>query len=557
MATPSQVIERALSGPFSTSGSFEDERLRLLWERCRLLFISGLVIASIALILNVLFPQQSLELGSTLDGYRWLTGALAHTISFAIALGLLYSVCRSSYRFLHTIAFGTIAFNILLVIYNQGAFNPAGQPDLGVSLLLFLTAAFVPWRPSHQWSLAALAAVFYLLLHGTLYSALPEYQAFWAKLGGADAARDNMIWGLIGIAMLGGASAFVSHTLYNLTKTAHRARRLGKYIIHDEIGKGGMGVVYFAQHALMCRPTAVKVMTAAEDGSHTALARFEREVKLSATLTHPNTITIYDVGRTPDYGLYYAMEYLLGLDLQKLVDTYGPVSPARTIYILRQVCGSLSEAHDRNIIHRDIKPSNIFLTRRGGLYDFVKVLDFGLAKQIGADTAAAVTKTGILFGTPRFLAPETVYGTEQVDGRADLYCLGGVAYWMLAGRPPFVSESSLEVVVDHVKTAPKPLSEVTETAVPPALEEIVMKCLEKKPGDRFQTARQMRLALEAVPVANAWNSDRAEEWWDLHGIVESQAQDDQCMFPEPEIRPEEETPLSASNPSASPLGPSI
>ena len=168
MGTPSQVIERALSGPFSTSGSFEDERLRTLWERCRLLFITGLVISSIALVLSFFFPLPDFELRSSLDHHRWLTDALAHTVSFAIAIGLLYVVRQRSYRFLHTIAFTTIALNILLVIYNQAAFNPGGQPDLGVSVLLFLTAAFIPWRPAHQWTLAALAAVFYLLLHGTL-----------------------------------------------------------------------------------------------------------------------------------------------------------------------------------------------------------------------------------------------------------------------------------------------------------------------------------------------------------------------------------------------------
>ncbi len=550
-----QVIERAPSGPFSTSGSFEDERLRLLWERCGLLFATCLVISLIALVVGLFVPWMETGFESELSQFKWLTDALAHAASFAIALALLYLVCSKSYRFLHTIAFGTIAFNLVLVIYNRVAFHPAADPYFGVSLLLFLSATFIPWRPSHQWALAALAAIWFLFLQGIVYSTVPAYQTFWAELGGAEAARNHAIWGVVTIAILGGTSAFVSHTLYTLTKTAHRAKRLGKYLIHGEIGKGGMGTVFFAQHSLMCRPTAVKVMTPGTEGARTALARFEREVKLSATLTHPNTITIYDVGRTPDHFLYYAMEYLEGLDLQQLVETYGPLSPARTVHVLKQVCGSLAEAHERNIIHRDIKPSNIFLTRRGGIYDFVKVLDFGLAKQIGSDTATAITKTGMLFGTPRFLAPETVYGDDQVDGRADLYSLGGVAYWMLTGRPPFVSASSVEVVIDHVKTTPKPPSQVTEVPIPAELEAVVMKCLEKKPGDRYQTARQLEEALDSVSFDETWDRDRAHEWWDLHGIVGADAHDQECFFPEPELVADAEASMAATRDLLTPADP--
>ena len=227
------------------------------------------------------------------------------------------------------------------------------------------------------------------------------------------------------------------------------------------------------------------------------MARFEREVRLSSTLTHPNTITIYDFGRTQDNEFYYAMEYLEGLDLQELVEQYGPVPAPRTAFILAQVASSLAEAHSRDIVHRDIKPSNIFLTRRGGLYDFVKVLDFGLAKEMDADaTSAVLTQSGVIFGTPLYISPETVYGQDEVDGRADIYNLGGVAYWMLTGQPPFSSSRSVEVLIDHVKTIPKRPSEISELDIPPELDEIVMKCLEKKPEDRFRTAEELE---EAAP----------------------------------------------------------
>jgi serine/threonine-protein kinase len=526
------MIERAISSRFPTSGSFEDEQSEQLWKRCRVLFLTALGISPIAFVVTLLVPTADPQLASGLVRLSHATGVAAHAVSFLVALGLLYLV-KDSQRHLYAIAFGTIGFNIVLAIYGDIALTPAGDVYFGVSLLLFLSAAFIPWRrPAYQIALAATAAIWFLLMEVLLYTLVPEVQPFWAERGGFEAFRNHTIWGVTGIAILGGASVVVSNTLYSLRKTAHQAKRLGKYLIHEEIGKGGMGQVFFAEHSLMCRPTAVKVMHPDGGDQSTALARFEREIKLSATLTHPNTITIYDVGRTTGNSLYYAMEYLEGLDLQELVERFGPVAPARAVYILKQACGSLAEAHYRDIIHRDIKPSNIFLTRRGLLYDFVKVLDFGLAKRIASDAAGAITKTGLLFGTPRYLAPETVYGSEQVDGRADLYCLGGVAYWMLTGQPPFTAESSVEVVIDHVKTVPKRPSEVSEIPIPPELEAIVMKCLEKKPGDRYQTAGELEAALEAVPLTEPWSRARAEEWWDLHGILGENPHDCDCFFGE-------------------------
>jgi serine/threonine-protein kinase len=550
MPNGNNIIERAVSGPFATSSSFEDERIEQLWKRSRLLCLTGLAISIIALVVSRLVPSADPTIETALGNYRWATDALLHAMSFLVALGLIYALSGRDGRYLHAIIYGTIAFNLVLVIYNTVAFHPATDPYFGVSLLLFLAAAFVPWRPSYQVALAATAAIWFLLLHALLYAIFPEYPRFWEARGGGEAARNHVIWGVVGIAILGGTSAFVSRTLYSLTKTAHKAKRLGNYLIHDEIGQGGMGQVFFAQHSLMCRPTAVKVMHPGDGDQTTALARFEREIKLSATLTHPNTITIYDVGRTPDRSLYYAMEYLEGLDLQQFVEQFGPVGPERTAYLLRQVCGSLAEAHSRDIIHRDIKPSNIFLTRRGGLYDFVKVLDFGLAKQVNSDDASGITKTGLLFGTPRYLAPETVYGSERVDGRADIYNLGGVAYWMLTGRAPFTAASSLEIIVDHVKTVPTRPSEISEVSIPPELESIVMKCLEKKPEDRFQSAWELEEALCSLRFTQPWSRKKAEEWWDLHGILGEDVHDCECFFDGQVVGDEERSSLITAESSA-------
>lgn len=553
MPEPIGILQRAISGPFSASGSFEVEQLDLLWRRCRLLFLTGMAIAAAAGLVDLVVAAPDPLLADSLGSIEWLSRPWIHLVLFGLGLALLYVVGDRA-RYLPTIVYGTVAANVILLIVGHVAFYPTSEPYFGVSLLLFLSAAFVPWRPGYQWALAATAAIWFLLLNGLLFWTLPEVGAFWAERGGAEAARNHTVWGLTGIVIIGGASALVSKTLYSLSKTAHRAKRLGNYLIREELGKGGMGQVFFAQHSLICRPTAVKVMHPNGGDRGSALARFEREIKLSATLTHPNTITIYEVGRTHDHSLYYAMEYLEGLDLQQLVERYGPVEPARTIHILKQVCGSLEEAHSREIIHRDIKPSNIFLTRRGLIYDYVKVLDFGLAKQIAPDASSAISKTGMLFGTPRYIAPETVYGTAPVDGRADLYCLGGVAYWLLTGQPPFPSESSVEVLIDHVKTTPRRPSEISELEIPPELEDVVMRLLKKVPGDRYQTARELEDALAAIPLDEAWSRDEAEKWWTLHGILGEQPRDCECFFPTDDFDTEDKPALVFAEPVHADLG---
>jgi serine/threonine protein kinase len=260
----------------------------------------------------------------------------------------------------------------------------------------------------------------------------------------------------------------------------------------------------------------VKVMQAVPGEGDASLLRFEREVHLSARLTHPNTIVVYDFGRTESDTFYYAMEYLEGLNLQDLVARFGPVQPERAIFILLQVCGSLAEAHATNIVHRDIKPSNIFLTKRGGVYDFAKVLDFGLAKRIIPEGDQRITGTGIVMGTPQFIAPESVAGLESIDGRADLYSLGAVAFWLLTGSPLFEADSPVDLMVQHVTAEPARVSNVSEFKIPSTLDEIVMKCLEKDPNDRFQSAADLAAALRTVASDDPWTLDKARMWWRLH-----------------------------------------
>lgn len=520
-------IQKTLPTPSSTGSSFHEEWRELLTNRCKLAFATGLIVSLATHLFEKQFPvsdfhRMRIPVDIPLD---FVT--LLYAISFGLATAIVFS--RSwSVRSLLILDYLLITFNLLLSSFLGAIHVPAEVPLYAVALLLFIHAAFIPVTVAHQTGLAVTAAVGFPLAVSVGYIFVPEIQTAWENLGPVATLEGSLLSGTFSLAVLGAVSVLMTWTLYNMRRSLHRAQRLGNYEVQRELGRGGMGRVYVARHALMCRPTALKVLEPGSGQERTASARFEREVRLSSTLTHPNTITIYDFGRTRENTFYYAMEYLEGLDLQGLVERFGPLPAERIVYVLLQAAGSLAEAHTRNIIHRDIKPSNIFLTHRGGLYDFVKVLDFGLAKELRADGAAGLTKTGTIFGTPRYLAPETVHGSDSVDGRADLYSLGGVAYWMLTGQPPFPGESSVEVIIDHVKTPPRRPTEISEMPIPPELDDIVMRCLEKKPERRFQRAADLATALRSVPFARPWNQERAREWWRLHAPEDARVAE--CYF---------------------------
>jgi serine/threonine-protein kinase len=507
--------------------SFEREQWELLWRRTRLVIGLGLAINVVLLVVTSFVPLNAQV--TSLPVWEWKNRTdLLYPGSFAIALAYIY-LGRPGITALQVTVFVVAAFNLLSGLAEVAFLQPDVIPGFGIALVLFIPAAFIPWRVRYQVALSAMAAAGSVVMLLASYALVSEIRAFWTS----DAVRgfgEQVFLSGLGTALLGGTSIFVTWTLYGLRKTAFRARRMGNYVIHKEIGEGGMGTVYVAEHALMCRPSAVKVLETSPGADRTALARFEREVRLSSSLSHPNTITIFDFGRASDNTFYYAMEYLEGMDLERFVNRFGPIPASRAVFVLLQVTGSLAEAHDRAIVHRDLKPSNIFLTMRGGLYDFVKVLDFGLAKRIpGADAPADLTKSGVVFGTPRYLAPETVYGTAGVGPRADIYALGAVAYWMLTGRPPFTAASPVELMIDHVKTVPSRPSEISEVPIPPELDDVVMRCLEKDPEDRFHTIGELEDALRAVPDPSPWTRSRASHWWNLH--METDEAINQCFCP--------------------------
>jgi hypothetical protein len=306
-------------------------------------------------------------------------------------------------------------------------------------------------------------------------------------------------------------SSVASAVLYGLRREVRDARRLGQYTLGDKLGEGGMGVVYRASHAMLRRPTAIKLLA---DGGNVSLIRFEQEVQLLAALNHPNIVTVHDYGRTADGSFYYAMELLDGMDLEKLVASDGAQPAERVIHLVRQAARGLQEAHELGLVHRDIKPANVFVCRRWGEPDAVKVLDFGLAKN-KAESPTSVTAHDVVLGTPLYISPEALKGAALVDVRSDIYSLGAVAYFLLTAAPVFAGSTVVEVCAQHLHSVPVAPSERLGRAVPADLEAVVLCCLAKSPDDRYPTAAELERALEACAAATEWSADRARAWWKL------------------------------------------
>jgi serine/threonine protein kinase len=328
-------------------------------------------------------------------------------------------------------------------------------------------------------------------------------RAFWILIAG-------LALGALGVVL-------ATSRVRKLEKEVKRTHQLGQYTLEEKIGEGGMGSVYRARHALLRRPTAIKLLRPSREGADDALARFEREVQLTSQLTHPNTVAIYDFGRTPEGVFYYAMEYLPGIPLDRLIAKDGPQPEARVVHLLKQMCASLAEAHAIGLIHRDIKPANVMLCRRGETYDVAKVLDFGLVKDVISKEDAQLTGTQVVVGTPRFMAPEAIKAPDTIDARTDVYAVGAVAFNLLTGQDVFPGKTGAEIIGHHLHTKAPLLSHRLSRPVDAFLEDLLKRCLSKDREGRPPTAGALLLELEEGWKGPLWSQREAAAWWEERG----------------------------------------
>ena len=314
----------------------------------------------------------------------------------------------------------------------------------------------------------------------------------------------------------------IASIVYGYGIRLRHAREFGSYELVTKLGEGGMGEVWVARHRMLARPAAIKLVRPEllghdQRSRETAIRRFEREARATAALRSTHTIDVYDFGVSEDGSFFYVMEFLEGLTLDSMVRRYGPISAGRAVYLLRQICHSLGEAHARGMVHRDIKPANIFSSRLGPDCDFVKVLDFGLVKQTtDLNESTALTGLGVAAGTPAFMAPEIALSQSDVDHRADIYAVGCVAYWLVTGDVVFKRDTSLATVLAHVREAPDAPSDHSELTIPAALDQLILECLAKDPAARPQSTAELTSRLDAIDVTE-WTADDARKWWALHG----------------------------------------
>lgn len=445
------------------------------------------------------------------------------------AFGSLWALMRGAPRSrqfvraveLTTLFVGTAAFSAIALAVDMLA-NPDMLVRTLLTYMLLVYAVYVPSTARHTLLVAAMMTVPMLTSIFIAFSAWDPAlhdapAAPWPKGQVGDMAYPATLvtaffWSVV-VAM---AVSF-SHTIYGLRKAVSDIRRLGQYTLEEKLGEGGMGVVYRASHAMLRRPTAIKLLLPDRAGAD-ALIRFEREVRRTAMLTHPNTVTVFDYGQTTEGVFYYAMELLDGASLQQIVEIDGPQPAERVVHLLEQVAGSLAEAHGAGLIHRDIKPGNILVVDRGGIPDLVKVVDFGLVKDVrgGAAAETALTIADSITGTPHYMAPETISAPDAVDARTDIYALGAVGYWLLTGTHVFRGNTVMEVLAHHLHSTPEPPAVRLNAAVERDLEKVLLACLAKAPGDRPASAEALRDQLRACHAARRWTTQRAAEWWALH-----------------------------------------
>jgi serine/threonine-protein kinase len=503
---------------FESGPDFTTEIVELLHRRLCWASLLALTLFSLFLLRDLFAPAAP---ASPLNLWRWIIVVAI----LAVVVGRLWSSRTRSLRelrILEVISVGCIAAFLagseftslngdLVSKHTEGGHDTYGELliahywALPWFAVLVVYGAFIP----NTWMRCALVVG----LLSTLPLGIPVAVAIWHPGFGAMLLNHALVEMTIWIGLAAGLAVYASHKIGQFRRKAFEAEKLGHYQLKDRLGSGGMGEVYLAEHQLLRRTCAVKLIRPEQAGNERNLTRFEREVKAMASLTHWNTVEIFDYGRTSDGTLYYVMEYLPGFDLQDLVERWGPLPPERVIHLLRQVCAGLEEAHAIGLVHRDIKPSNIMICRRGRVFDVVKLLDFGLVQQIAeGQHGMRVTVEGTILGTPLYMSPEQATGTDRIDSRSDIYSVGAVAVFLLTGRPLFDYTSVTKILAAHMMEPPPRLAELRPD-LGPDLVEVVTRCLHKDPSRRFPTVEALNQALENCPGAGEWTQQRAHAWW--------------------------------------------
>ena len=378
---------------------------------------------------------------------------------------------------------------------------------MGMFALMVIYGMFIPNHPRNTARVVLTMALTTMAGMAVLMER-EDVAAVVEQLRTTEHAGSSALFLMIGAAL----SIYGTYVLNGLRSELHEAKKFGQYQIREKIGAGGMGEVYMAEHQMLKRPCALKLIRPEAGADPVALARFEREVQSAAQLSHPNTIEIYDYGHIEDGTFYYVMEYLPGISLQDLVTKYGPLPAGRAIYLFRQVCAGLAEAHGLGLVHRDLKPANIFVSVRGGESDVAKVLDFGLVKLTHDDSGVELTSEQRVSGTPLYMAPEQATGDRALDARADIYALGCMLYFALTGQTPFTGATGFEVMMAHARDPVVPPSQV-RAEVPADLEQVALRCLAKRADGRYPDVKALGQALAACAAAADWDADKAREWW--------------------------------------------
>ena len=458
--------------------------------------------------------------------YGWGPGSISMAVALAVAAAAgsrrlsLQTIMNIGVAFEVVAAYG-IAFAAYWGVYRGLEYEPQHLAVFGLSFvapwIMFYTIV-IPNPPRKAFWAATLAA-----------TSVPVVLLLTMRYGGTTIEFSPGWWigsVVVPYGMIVVTAYIGARVVFKLGTAVREAREMGSYRLVERLGQGGMGEVWRAKHRMLARPAAIKLVrpdvlgvssSAGDEHREKVLGRFEREAQTTALMRSPHTIELYDFGIDDDGIFYYVMELLDGYDLETLVQRFGPLPPERAVHLLSQVCDSLAEAHGASLIHRDIKPANIYVCRYGRRTDFVKVLDFGLVKrrQDAPDEVKMTAEHGV-GGTPAYMAPEQAGEDEHVDGRADIYALGCVAYWLVTGEMVFQARTPIEMIAHHVQTPPVPPSQRTELDVPKELDDVILACLEKDPNQRPQSADELARRLYACEGVSQWTPQRAQEWWDLH-----------------------------------------